>query len=1191
MSRDSRPLTETGKDMSIMADNRYFDRNDQYSELRLPVDADETVEMEPLNRGRDLNGEGENRLGWENSLNANDIAAFEREVSREEESIGSDFEEIGMDNAAEIREGLLMSFNSDMYNDTLTFERTAAYKNNFAKTLTMEKDALADQNGPMAQAIDAQITALGNNWGVNDMDLIREFALSVATQSNEELKKQGRQLLNNIMNTHANTVDIRNAFLSGIEAYCSALESSVKDLKNPGGNMESSLLSNRVRDAKKRDLHYTEFPEDETVHNIASKNGAFDTIEEGVSIRNKKLVSKIGGPVRDYIKLETNYMLLAMEHNQKSFAEKQKIRGKGDYVMQKSDDVDSQPFKQSYVQHMAGIVTSNRTAAKSVFGDDVFDGSDALHEQESSADRTVPMHNAKGNKALLNGENVLEIDVAGSGLHLTERDYHGFTGNTYGGKRLDIWEQPITLQYGERIKLRGFEDSNSIRKKETNITVDGKTVNKTRYTIPGPMPKPTKNGKFRGLFDAGKYKIENSRAITQRIAEDYLTPIFEKWMEEKKKNPDFEPRDVRINISGYSRGAVSADGSINAIRDWISTHRRYNDFANKVKFTAILYDPVPGPDGSAKGYGKVDLRKDGKPDPNLDVTVFHSLSVNHPAFFTSQSVRGASRIILGTTMHSSTQDMVDNSQRGIVGDGKTHRRGFFETSTGECYRGSGLSDLPKGIYFADEAQNLVRLTSYAQLSKLLESLQLDKASASKSWKRFIPFTREFAKHMQDSRREVICDAVKTFMLDNPLDISFESEHERDYENKRLDGIVGDLLADQPAKGSMDRKALEAYTRLQETLKAYNAAGENTEERKEQRELVLKCAADFMRADTGKPETAKHMERISDLYSLLQRGKVYDEKGLTPSKGRQNLTEAAWKAQTKKAEERCAKLEKFGVSLEEMKKSAKDLLGQLNETRKDGKNSSLYVKMRESVRKVSELAADKDSLDAIKQAVSDLSKAADNYAKTRSSGAFHTRSAEGQKRIDIARSATEAANQFIERMNAALKGITQTDKTISGHLEYQNVRINELKDIGKRIKLEKRQEKTENKDEPRRDRPKDVTYRSYTEQLNLEKPTDLDVARFMAATSMFYNAPEITATTLLNTDKIDRLANTILREPVFRDMMKNPLTLENVKNGRGTELLEDLNTRKTEAPQTTHQAVNDIAPRNATVGRPRRPVQP
>lgn len=1143
-----------------MAGNTDFEQISRPPQPQLPVGGNETAEVEPV---------GRNEVRRAPPPNAADVAAYEGEVAREEESIGSEFEEIGTKNAAEIREGLLMSYNSDLYSDTLSFERTAAYRNSMVRTLTMEKEDLADGSGPMGQAIDAQIAALNNNWGVNDMDLIRDFALSVALQKDEALKKQGQEILDRIAGSYVPTVDVRNRLLSEIEAYCASMAVPEKDAPE---NRESSVLMTRVEAAKLRDLHYTEFPEDETVHDIANRNGAFDPLIEGVNgVRTGKMNAKIGGPVRNYIRLETNYMALAMEHNRKSFEEKQKIRGKGSYVMQKSENVEGERFQLNYVQYLAGITVSNRNAAKSVFGDAVFDGSDALREQPTRTDRTVPLHNAKGNQALLNGENVLEIDVSGSGLHLAERDYHGFAGNTYGGKRMDIWEQPISLQYGERIKLKGFEDCHSIRKKETNITVGGKRVNKTRYTIPGPMPKPTKNGLFRGLLDVGKYKIENSRGMTMRIAQDYLTPIFEQWKAEKEKNPAFEPKDVRINITGYSRGAVSADGSVKAIREWIDKHEEYRAFANKVKYTAIFYDPVPGPDGAAKGYASQDLRKDGKADPNLDVTLFHSLSVNHPSFFTPQSLLGASRIILGTTLHACTQDGVDNSQRGIVGDGKAHRRGFYDTATGECYRGSGLSDLPKGVYFSDEKQNLVRLTSYAQLPRLIESLGLDKAATSKSWKRSLINTKENARYQQNDRRDVICNTVKTFLLDNPLDISYESEHERAYENKRLDGIVEDLLSEQPAKGSLDRRSLEAFGRLQEALRAYDDAEKSGAEVKECRDRVLREAAAFMRADKGDPKAAKRMGRVSDLYSLLQRNQVYDEKGLTPSKGRQNLTEATCAAQRGKAKRRYQKLEAAERTLGQMKEAANSLLQRLITSHKDGKNSELYNKMCRSVQKVVDLSADASTIDDIKKAAANMAKAAATYARERSTGVFHTRSKDGLYRISIARNVADAAERFVSYLGEDLKGIFQTDRTIADCKDFQNVRIQELNDIGARLAREKQEKKAEEEKHDRpperqsdkaevKNAPEQAAYTAYTSQLNLQNPTDQDAAKLIAATAVLYDTSGKGAGRM-DPNRIDSLAEVIRGEAAFQAMMQDPRTQENIKNGRADRLIENLSERR------------------------------
>ena len=1050
-----------------------FDHLDDADADDLRIQRRDTVHADPdVNINRNPGGAG--NAGQDP---ANDPLLHEFAVNEEAEEAAVQVEFNGL-TLPDTREGLIQAYNADLYSDTLSFRRNTAYKAQMIKTLAESKRELTYPEGSVGKSYDIQIKALQNNWSVNDMDMMRDLSLIISTQEDEELKKAGEELLDRVGNITVNELVLRDGILEDIESYSRLLAEKGKEL-------ESSRLLAHVESTRTKPLHFTEFPEDEVVYDLANRQGYFDNLVEGLDNSNKKInkdmlqtdpklntvYSQIKGQkaIKNYKELEKKYLILGVEHNSLSFAEKQQIRGKGDYVMQRSNLVEQEGYNKNYVQSMAGINTSNRYAAKHVFGDNVYDGIDAVREQESQADRTVKMHNAKGNRTLLDGENVLEIDIAGSGLHLAERDYHGFAGNTYGGKDLRKWEDPIRLQYGARTPVRGFEDCHSIRKKETNIKVDGVDVNKTRFTIPGPMPSPVISA-VHGLLDAGKYRIWNTQKMAQTIAEDYLTPLFDQWIKEKETNPGYEPKDVHINFSAYSRGAVSAGLSIHAIRDWVENHPRYNQFADKVKLDAVLYDPVPGPDGRLKGYGENDFRKNGKQDPNLNLTVFHSLSVNHSTFFDPQSVRGASRIIFGTTMHACTQDMIDNSQRGIVGDGKAHRTGYFDTRTGECYRGSGLSDLPKGIYFADEKQNLVRLTSYSQMPKLLRSLDLDNKSTGKSWKRFIPGTEAFARRLQNSRRDIICNSVKNYMLDNPLDISYESEHERAYEKKRFSKTVEEIGKD-PAN-NMTRSEKAAFDQFREKLSQYEQMDKNQPNAKILRNTLIRESGELIRRDSGRSATSKRLENLSDIYSHLQRENVYDVQGLTRSKGRMELSEAAWKTQTEKAEARSENLDILKNEILDTKNKAKTILEKLEATRKDGSNSGLYNDMVESIRKVSEISLNKDSLEDISRALENMSKAAEKYSRERSTGLFHTRSEEGQKRITLADEAHKLGVEVGNEVYSNTLRFSQTDRSIEDLMEQQTVRINELKDIGKWLEDKKRleeQTKFREREEARRRR--------------------------------------------------------------------------------------------------------------------------
>ena len=157
------------------------------------------------------------------------------------------------------------------------------------------------------------------------------------------------------------------------------------------------------------------------------------------------------------------------------------------------------------------------------------------------------------------------------------------------------------------------------------------------------------------------------------------------------------------------------------LKYWLKTN--YPRYENKVRFKLMQMDPVAG-FGSDHGIkSKINLVDEKRPElcrelaerrmaslgDSVDATVVYSLHANHRYFFSPQSVDGAKRIILTTTTHGVNLGRVDESQKAY-GD-KAHRQGYLDLSTCEMYRGSGLHELPEGIYIADENNRLVKVPS------------------------------------------------------------------------------------------------------------------------------------------------------------------------------------------------------------------------------------------------------------------------------------------------------------------------------------------------------------------------------------------------------------------------------------------------------------------------------------------------
>ena len=60
-------------------------------------------------------------------------------------------------------------------------------------------------------------------------------------------------------------------------------------------------------------------------------------------------------------------------------------------------------------------------------------------------------------------------------------------------------------------------------------------------------------------------------------------------------------------------------------------------------------------------------------------------------------------------------------------DTRAHRVAFTDMKTGEAYRGSGISELPGGVYISDEYNNLTRFDTLAEANAdLLELVVHDR---------------------------------------------------------------------------------------------------------------------------------------------------------------------------------------------------------------------------------------------------------------------------------------------------------------------------------------------------------------------------------------------------------------------------------------------------------------------------------
>lgn len=251
----------------------------------------------------------------------------------------------------------------------------------------------------------------------------------------------------------------------------------------------------------------------------------------------------------------------------------------------------------------------------------------------------------------------------------------------------------------------------------------------------GPQGGILGTGVGKGVSNKGDYSINNLSEYILEAGKDYLEQIFAGW----KTEDDAKRHPVNISLRGHSRGAVAISHGAMKLKYWLKTN--YPQYDSYVTFNLIQNDPVPGY-GSDHGLKqKINLQSETRKElkeemkkrkmeelgDSVNSTVFYSLHTQYPFFFSPQAVDGAKRVILTAGTHSVNTDLVDRSQAG-----EAHRQPYMDMETGEVYRSSGLSELPEGIYIADENFRLIRIPDLETAKEILGDVLL---KAGGQWER------------------------------------------------------------------------------------------------------------------------------------------------------------------------------------------------------------------------------------------------------------------------------------------------------------------------------------------------------------------------------------------------------------------------------------------------------------------------
>jgi len=489
--------------------------------------------------------------------------------------------------------------------------------------------------------------------------------------------------------------------------------------------------------------------------------------------------------------------------------------GPGEYTYQQKtyDDLNNPNKKSKYQEKLKlGHVRTAVTKVKS----NAYELIDRKMTNDNEEARKVAVHSAKGKAAMESGKYVFELNIAGSsftefrachknlpGKHAVQPDLKDKTSRIKFQKPIKVSWYNKYLSFLPFIKsTKEIEKLNAASKivsdeldryygkRWTNPKTGkpdkyirtkriGTNQKSMRVNLPGPLGTMGTN--------RGDYSINELRDKTLYFAKQYLTERFEAF-----KNGSEPVNDIVMNMKGHSRGAVAAGEGMQMIAAWVKDN--YPQYENLVKYDLIQYEPVPGY-GSHGNHAKLELNTHYTPDQqgiakrknpaaeNINSTVMYSLSASedlkHHELFDPQQVLGAKRVILTVKRH-----MLQLADTDLTQNEQQLKQGFSYAGDGDIYRGSGISDLPEGIFIVDENNTIVKLDNMQQVKSVMDSV-LDGAKVSMDRKKILESTvskwfernnpelnrqkEEQAKFYKEMVNEVLETGGTFTVLDTPLE--------------------------------------------------------------------------------------------------------------------------------------------------------------------------------------------------------------------------------------------------------------------------------------------------------------------------------------------------------------------------------------------------------------------------------------
>lgn len=670
-----------------------------------------------------------------------------------------------------------------------------------------------------------------------------------------------------------------------------------------------------------------------------------------------------------------------------------------------------------------GINKKPVAVVREAFGEAVYDD---IYEMNrgSAKDRTVRLHHSQGTKYQKAGYDVLEMDFAGSGGQDVYRAHKGRRGRI---NLKDKTAAQILEDYGTKApKPDGKGEFDYIWKKERSMELPGnQSAQKIRYTFPGPTPGWLV---FSGLPNVGEYSIQNCSDYARFYGEQFLTERFDKWLKGE------DPRPIHIALSGHSRGAVSVGLSAKKIDEWITeyinTHPGAEKFKDFVNYDLIFRDPVPGI-GTNLSVGDCDLRN----IPIVNATVFCSLGIQGPeTVFPLQHVRGAKKLILNMEPHQMDVDQTDDSQRSLIGnDGAGHMVSYYDAETGEMHRGSGMSELPDGIYVADEKHRLIRMTSYSQVQDFYQTA-LPKGS------------------LQTNRTAIIHEMVRDWFCENELQMSFPDEQTRSAEANKNEYAQRNLMKSDDAQLDPVKREIEELRRL----KQQSASGQ---ELLQQNKNLIEACRTYMKGVSMPPKgrNAELMGLVGDTLSFTMRenNQLKKELNLVKAGDPQAILDAKIKAHKDRLEKKEGYLERKQALAEkrlgqeervlDMMKNAKGKcetwLKKLDQTKSWKSNSSSYDKMHKMLEEGTKLSP-RTTLNQMTDFLNRFTKASGSYFESHNT-LIGPISGDGSTRLTESMAMQTFGKAQLQQLKQLSSGMGERNTPIGLRIMKHNDELDEL----------------------------------------------------------------------------------------------------------------------------------------------------